>query len=140
MPRVGGYLREADLRMPGPTHQSVILDPTPRVVVLGGTGFVGSNIVSCLKDAGLETVTTSSADVDLRYPESVSTLDSVICDGDVLVFASALTPDKGRSIRSMMDNIAMAANACATPSIARCSHLIYLSSRCGLWKLTVTCV
>jgi UDP-glucose 4-epimerase len=44
------------------------------------------------------------------------------------VFVSALTPDKGRDIRTLMRNLAMGENFCTFLEQAQCSHLTYVSS------------
>jgi UDP-glucose 4-epimerase len=45
-----------------------------------------------------------------------------------LVFVSALTPDKGRDIATLMRNLRMGENVSASLKDSGCSHIIYISS------------
>jgi UDP-glucose 4-epimerase len=99
-----------------------------RVIVLGATGFVGVSLVAHLENLGTETVSWSSKDIDLSRPESVEILQAHLQEDDVLVFISALTPDKGKDIRTLMKNLTMGEHACAALSNSVCSQVIYVSS------------
>jgi nucleoside-diphosphate-sugar epimerase len=101
-----------------------------RVVVLGASGFVGKNLVHHLTAAGTSTVALSSADIDLCDPESVGKLETTVEEDDALVFVSALTPDKGRDVGTMMKNLKMGENVCAflRNNKNSCSHVVYISS------------
>jgi UDP-glucose 4-epimerase len=110
------------------THQLSSPVPPRRVVVLGSRGFVGANLVSCLQAQSIDVLGLSSRDVDLTAIESVTALRSAIRPDDALVFVSALTPDKGRDIATMMRNLQMGQHVCAALSQTRCGHVTYLSS------------
>jgi nucleoside-diphosphate-sugar epimerase len=102
--------------------------PYTRVLVLGGTGFLGSRIVRELCGRGVEARAYGSADVDLRRFESLKVLDDQIDADTVLIFASALTPDKGSTLEALHDNFTMAASVgryLETRSIGLC---VYISS------------
>ena len=59
-----------------------------QVVILGGTGFVGVSLVAHLKALEIETISLSSADIDLCDPESVGALQAQLQANDALVFIS----------------------------------------------------
>jgi UDP-glucose 4-epimerase len=99
-----------------------------RVVVLGATGHVGSALARHLTGEGVEVIGYSSKTLDLTRPEALTVLNAVAGPETALVFASALTPDKGQNPSTFMTNVTMAVN------VARYleSHLVglcaYISS------------
>jgi len=99
-----------------------------RVVVLGATGFVGGALVKYLETQEVNTLPISSSDIDLCAPESVSKLQAELGEDDALVFISALTPDKGRDIRTLMKNLSMGEHVCAALNASKCAQVIYISS------------
>lgn len=99
-----------------------------RVVVLGASGFVGKDLVSHLTTLGIVTVPLSSEDIDLCMPESIMRLHRVIREDDALVIVSAITPYKGRDIRTLMQNLKMGEYVSTFLQDATCSHVVYISS------------
>lgn len=99
-----------------------------RAVVLGASGFVGKELIRHLAAQGVETLPLSSAQVDLSEPSSVDALKQTVREDDALVFVSALTPDRGRDVRTFMRNVAMGAHVSAFFEQARCAHVVYISS------------
>lgn len=95
-----------------------------KTYVLGGRGFLGSALVRRLPDA----VALGSADVNLLEPASVEKLRSLVHEGDTLVFASALTPDKGKDARTEMKNLVMGEHVAAVVGAVKFSHVVYISS------------
>lgn len=102
--------------------------PPSRVVVLGAHGFVAADLLGHLADLGVETVAVPSSRVDLRAPASAASLREILRPDDALVFVSALTPDRGRDIRTLMANLAMAEHVCTALDQAPCAHVVYISS------------
>lgn len=102
--------------------------PPARVVVLGGTGFVGQALVRHLAWLGISTVSLSTAEVDLTDPKSVSALHEAADDGDAVVFVSAITPDRGRDIRTLMKNLTMAEHVSAFLAQSACAQVVYVGS------------
>src|SRR4051812_49009062 len=88
-------------------HQSLNPASPRRVVVLGGSGFVGSHLCADLRAGGVPTLALSSADLDLASVSASQLLSDCLQEGDALVFAAALTPDKGTNVRTLMRNLAM---------------------------------
>jgi nucleoside-diphosphate-sugar epimerase len=96
--------------------------------VLGASGAVGRDLVSHLGELGFETVGVSSRQIDLTAPASVDLLQSTVRDGDAVVVAATITPDRGKDIRAMMRNLAMGEHLACFLERTRCAHVIYLSS------------
>ena len=93
-----------------------------RTVILGGRGFLGSALAKRLPEA----LAVGSADVDLIQPTAVEKLRGLVREGDALVFASALTPDKGKDARTTMKNLAMGEHVAAVAD--KFSYIVYVSS------------
>ena len=99
-----------------------------RVMVLGASGFIGSDLMAHLRERRVPAVGISSCEIDLTHPDSVEQLRHQSQPGDVLVFASTITPDKGKDARTLMRNLAMGEHVAAFLEQAACSHVVYLSS------------
>lgn len=110
-----------------------------RVVVLGGSGFVGSRLVARLQAVGVDTLALSSKDIDLAAPEAVSALARVVRNDDALVFASCLTPEKGGDPRTFMRNLSMAEHVGLFVESHGCAHVVYIGSD-AIFKDDVTLV
>ena len=65
-----------------------------RLVVLGATGFVGSQVVGRAREAGWEVVALSSHNVDLADPAGSLALAAILHNGDTVVHAAAVVPSK----------------------------------------------
>ena len=71
----------------------------------------------------------SSAQVDFCQPESVALLQRMVRRDDALVITSALTPDKGRDVHTLMKNLMMGQHLSQfLQGAGSCAHVIYLSS------------
>ena len=99
-----------------------------RIVILGGSGFVGRWLLESLRPLQIETVPLSSTQLDLRAPEAVAFLHRQLGSGDALVFCSALTPDKGRDSAALMNNLRMGYHVAAALEKSACRHVVYISS------------
>lgn len=99
-----------------------------RVVIIGGSGFIGKNLLRRLEQSSIEAVAVSSAQADLCDPESAQTLARLVRKGDTLVIAAAVTPDKGRDLRTQMKNLQMQQTLLSFFEKTSCSHVIYISS------------
>ena len=84
--------------------------PPLRVVILGSSGFLGRALHGELTRTGVEVVAHSSKTLDLSRPEAAEVLVGQLDPGTMLVFASALTPDRGQTIETYSANVAMAAS------------------------------
>ncbi len=99
-----------------------------RVVVLGGSGFIGSHLIASLNKAGIENLSVSSKEIDLASGDALQALAEHVRSEDTLVFNSCLTRDKGEDLPTLMKNLAMAENVGIFLEKYGCAHVIYLSS------------
>jgi nucleoside-diphosphate-sugar epimerase len=99
-----------------------------RVVVMGASGFIGGDLMAHLRERRVPAIGVSSHEIDLTRPESVEQLKRLAQPGDVLVFASTITPDKGKDVRTLMRNLMMGEHVAAFVEQAACSHVVYVSS------------
>jgi UDP-glucose 4-epimerase len=81
-----------------------------QVVVLGATGFLGQAIVAQLAGVGAEVHGFSSRSLNLTNQSAFGVLDSLAGPEAALIFASAITPDKGRTVDALDANLQMAMN------------------------------
>lgn len=99
-----------------------------KIVLLGHTGFIGRALHAHLAAAGVEVHGFASSALDLRRAESFSALADLRGEETTLIFASALAPDRGGSLDTLSDNLAMAINVgrhLETHPVRKC---VYLSS------------
>jgi len=99
-----------------------------RLVVLGGSGFVGGVLVALAKALGIAFLSVTSRDVDLCADNAGEKLANLLKPTDSVIFAAAI--DKGSSSGSdiLMKNIAMARSVADAARRMPFAHLIYLSS------------
>lgn len=100
-----------------------------RVVVLGASGHVGGALKACLsREPGVEVIGHSSKTLDLTRAEAFGVLDGAMGPETALVFVSALTPDKGQNVSTLMSNLSMVANVCRYLEVHPPGHCVYISS------------
>lgn len=99
-----------------------------RVVLLGARGFIGKAVLRRLEMESIPTLALGSGDLDLCDSSASKRLVGIIQDGDSVVMLSALTPDKGRDITTLMKNLVMMQTVCSALEESECAHLIYFSS------------
>ena len=110
------------------THQNAQPVKPARVVVLGCGGVIGKALLGRLQSDAIAVLGLGSADIDLQGAEAAAKLRDLLKPDDAVVFLSALTPDKGRDIATLMKNLRMAeAVACAMAAV-KCRQLVYMSS------------
>lgn len=99
-----------------------------RVVIVGGSGFVGRSLGRHLQREGLPVLSMSSNDADLRAVGAGAKLARMLEPADALVMAAALTPDRGRDVTTLLTNISIANETCDALVAARPAFAIYVSS------------
>lgn len=99
-----------------------------RVVVLGARGFVAAAVIRRLAADGVPVRPVPAADIDLTDASSPAILSGLLREDDAVVFVSALTPDRGRDIATMMLNLRMGQHVCAALAARPVRHLVYLST------------
>jgi UDP-glucose 4-epimerase len=80
------------------------------VVLLGATGFLGQAIEAKLRQDGQSVHGFSSKSLNLTDRAAFSVLDGLAGPDSTLIFASAVTPDKGRTVDALDANLQMAMN------------------------------
>lgn len=99
-----------------------------RVVLLGAGGFIGRALRRALDARGTALLAPGSREIDLASAGCIEPLAALLRADDCIVMLSALTPDKGRDIATLMTNLAMVQHLCAAVSKSGCGHLVYISS------------
>src|SRR6185295_7780251 len=106
----GGGVARPRVASPAQGGRDEVGEPRPmsawpaRVVVLGASGHIGRALTARLERERVTGVPHTSRTLDLTRPEALGALDGA------LVFASALTPDRGQTPETFMANVAMATN------------------------------
>lgn len=121
------------------SHHSPSPQLPGRVVVFGAGGFIGRAIIEKLEFPGVNTLAVSSAEIDLASLVSATKLSRLLKPSDTVVMLSALTPDKGRDLATLMKNVAMMQNLCTTLEQTGCAHFVYFSSD-AVYDNGVACV
>lgn len=81
-----------------------------------------------LVEAGVEPIAPSSREIDLTDASSIERLGAVLDPADSVVMLAALTPDRGRDLRTFVSNVLMLQHLRAALEHVGCAHLVYLSS------------
>jgi len=97
-----------------------------RVIILGKTGFIASNLISLLKKNKIKFISLSSKDINLLSQSSSNKLNNIIKKNDSLVFISSIAPVKNYSM--FLKNIIMCKNFLNLKVLNNISHFIYISS------------
>lgn len=110
-------------------HQYESEQKPSRVVLLGANGFIGKNLTELLEKNNIPTQGFTSSDIDLIDASSKESLKKNLNKDDTVVFLSALTPDRGRDVNTLMKNLKMAQNVAEYLEEGNeVGHLIYMSS------------
>jgi nucleoside-diphosphate-sugar epimerase len=97
-----------------------------RLVVLGGTGFVGGYLGRLAAEAGWDLASLGSHDVDLLSANAASELEGLLQSNDTVVYASSIAPAKTAS--DILKNAVMTEAFCRGLERAQVAHLIVISS------------
>jgi nucleoside-diphosphate-sugar epimerase len=102
-------------------------NPT-RVVVLGGSGFVGRNLLGRLATVASDIVAPVSRDLDLSAPDGAHLLATLLRPTDAVVMLAASNSGARLDPDSFVANAAMGAAFWNAVRTAGCCHVVYLSS------------
>src|SRR5438093_2544035 len=103
-------------------------DTLGSVVLLGATGFLGQAIVARLAGEGADVHGFSSRSLNLTDKNAFSVLDPLAGPDTTLIFASAVTPDKGRTVDALDANLQMALNVGRYVETHPFRKIVYVSS------------
>lgn len=109
-------------------HRSAEAARPSRVILLGGSGFLGRALADDLERDGVPTLVLGSRDLDLAAAGAAEVLSGKLDAADTLVFLSAITPDKGRDVAAFKRNVDMGAAVCAALAARPVRHVVYVSS------------
>lgn len=98
------------------------------MVLIGAGGFIGAAVQQRLKAEANPTLALGSADIDLLDASASDRLAGLLQRDDSVVMLAALTPDKGRDITTLLQNLTMMQTVCAAIEQSGCAHLLYFSS------------
>jgi len=101
---------------------------SPRIVLLGRSGFIGRALRETAIAKGLEVVALGRPDINLTSEASVKVVISQLSGSDHVLMLSALTPEHGLAEDLYMMNMSMMKHATAALEQAGFAHLVYFSS------------
>ena len=110
------------------THKNESHVKPSRVVILGAGGFLAPELARLLAADGVSVRAIGSKEIDLIAEGAAEKLAGEIREGDVVVMAAALTPDKGRDIATLMKNLRMGEQVCAALGKVKPAQFVYISS------------
>jgi len=99
-----------------------------RIVIVGANGFIGKALEARLLSQGFDVLGLTRKDVDLTFDNAAKILNSLLRDGDNVVFLAAITPDKGCDRTEFIQNIGMANVVCSAIEDVAIAHFTYVSS------------
>jgi UDP-glucose 4-epimerase len=99
-----------------------------RLVLLGANGFVGKALLSKARAEGRSIRPIPSAEIDLTQTGARQRLAEILKPDDTLVFASVITPDKGKDTSAFVSNIAMGNEVALALRAAPVAKVMYISS------------
>ncbi len=97
-----------------------------RLIVLGATGFVGSNVLARAAKEGWDFVALSSRELDLSSDAAVATLASVVMDGDTVIHGAAVAPT--RNSTDIVRNLLMTQNIVDSLASHEIAQFVVVSS------------
>jgi dTDP-6-deoxy-L-talose 4-dehydrogenase [NAD(P)+] len=107
---------------------STVADAVSRVVVLGGTGFIGRHVRAALVRCAYDVRSLSSRDIDLAQGGSAARLGAHIDAETSVVMCSGITSTVGNTARSYCANRAMAVNLVRALRGQPARSVVFLSS------------
>lgn len=97
-----------------------------RVVILGGSGFVGGELVKLLNFQRVSILSLGSKDLNLLEKGSETKLANLLKPDDILIFISAIAPCK--NLEMLQANVLMAQTVCNALNNTPVQHVVYISS------------
>ncbi len=105
------------------------MNKKPKILILGGTGFLGKSINDCEKiKKNFEITNINSKELDLRENELVDNLIQLYNENTTIIFLSAVKRNLGDSIKTYKMNMDIAMTVVHAIQRKPVKNLIYLSS------------
>jgi UDP-glucose 4-epimerase len=98
-----------------------------RFVILGASGFIGTNLVQQLKIKGQNFLAPNSYELNLVNRSSVAELGKLYKQGDHIIILAGLSPYRGNDIKSFSNNLMMVDNIKNSIN-HKVHHITYVSS------------
>ena len=108
------------------THLNQEMKNPSRVVILGGKGFIGTEVTKRLMELNSNVLSLGRKELDLLSDKSVEILSEYLNPEDSLLVISAEAPVKNNMM--LERNIKIASNICEAINIVKPNHMIYVSS------------
>ena len=108
------------------SHRNMDSFEIKRVIVIGKSGFVGSELLHSLAAIDIEAIGIGREDVDLTSPLAITYLADIVRDTDIVVFASADVPVK--SLEQLERNLSMLRNFLNGIKGKKLNQIVYISS------------
>ncbi len=97
-----------------------------RVIVIGSTGIISTNLQKKLKEKNFKFITIGRKDINLKNNTSFKVLNKKIKKNDIIVFISAEAPAK--NMKMFLSNLKICDNVCKSLESKKINKLIYISS------------
>lgn len=105
------------------------LEKPKRCILFGSNGFIGKNLSKNLTTNNISIIEITSKDIDLTDKNHTKKISSLIEPKDVIIMLSALTPDRGKDLKTFFSNIQMIRNLTeAIKNRDDIGHFVYFSS------------
>ena len=98
----------------------------PRMIIFGGSGFIGRWVSQLANIAGWDVTSLGSAAIDLTKEIDSSLISKIVRNGDVVVHAAAIAPT--RSVDDLSRNLVMTKNLAAALSPLTGLDVVLISS------------
>lgn len=108
------------------------VDPSKgRVVVFGGSGFLGGRVAAHFSKSGREVLSLSSTDIDLASDNATDLVVDTLRELDEVIFLAALTPDHGNNVEIFRKNLQIAQSFVTASARRNPAHVCYISTDGG---------
>ena len=101
-------------------------DNNSRVIVLGGSGFIGGEIIYQLRSSGIPHLSITRNDIDWLQQDASKKLAAIIKHDDIIIAAAANAPVK--TVSMLSENLRIVNEMCLGLEISAPSYILNISS------------